>query len=337
VPSVRVGTTRWLVATRYGQDPDHNGLAMEGEVGLGPWYTGTEIVAFPLDAPEQLSVLAGTPDGGMAANASWTDDGRVLYIASDGGSTTALLRLGVDLSGPGPAAVTGVEAVAVPSPFLLPVDPHQTGPSDATGRVAFSAWFPYAPDGGAPRWMRPLWMVPATGAASPAQVSLLGCPLCPDQGGCCSWASLGDVLGTNDAHFSHSGAEVVWMQQAPSVHFTAASGLAYPYRQVARPLDGGPQVDLEPAGTAPTTTNAYAEWSPDDQLLAFWSIEAVDGVAKQFVNLMRPDGSGRTRVPLPEVLSPQHVSFLDADHLVFNGTACALSAGCSCDVALLRP
>ncbi len=119
--------------------------------------------------------------------------------------------------------------------------------------------------------------------------------------------------------------------------FQAGALKAYPWRQAKRQLDGGAQVDHVPSGTASTTSNAYAEWSPDDHLLAFWSIEAVGGVAKQFVNLMGADGSGRVRVPLPEVLCPQHVSFVDSEHLIFNAWRCgAADAGCSCDVATVH-
>ncbi len=329
----RLGTTRWLVATRYGLDPDHNGLAMEDEIGVGPSYSGTEVVVFPMDAPTELTVLTGTPDAGMAANASWTEDGKVLFVRAEPGAASSLVRLTVSLS-PLPS-VTAEETIALPAQLASPVDPHQSGPSDG-GRVVFSAWYLHTSDGGS-LWMRPVWMAPATGAASLGQVTAVGCPICPAQGGCCGWAALKDVLGTNDARMNHAGTEVAWMQQHPSVSFPAGAGTAYPWRQAKRPLDGGTQVDLAPSGTSSTTSNAYAEWSPDDRLLAFWSIEAVDGVVKHFVNLMGADGSGRVRVPLPDVLCPQHVSFLDAEHLVFNAWRCgAADAGCSCDVAYVR-
>jgi hypothetical protein len=318
----------WLVATRYGKDPDNNGLAMENEVNFGAFYDGTEIVTFQRATPYAESVVAGTPDGGLAANPSWTADGKVLFITNAPGAAVTSTHLARATFSTVPS-VTSIDAVPVPATHLVPVDPHQVGPSNASGTISFSATFQLSA-----KWMRPVWTMPATGTTSTGNVSFLGCPVCPLEGGCCGFSNLDDVLGTNDSRISHSGGDVLWMQQDPNVSVQLGSTTLYPYRQVMRPLDGGVQVPLTPAGTAATTTNSYGEWRLDDQEIAYWSIAVEGAVVRQHLYVMDRTGSNPRMVPLPASLCPLHPSYLSSTELVFNAWRADPADG-SCDIARL--
>ena len=327
----RLPATRWLTATRYGQDPDHNGLSMENESGFGAFYSGTQVVVFPLDDPSAQVVLAGTPSGGLAANPSWTDDGKLLHLVIDGDAGPLGAHFNRLTFGAIPA-VSSTETLVVPAELTIPVDPHQHGPSDASGFIVFTALFKLSS-----KWMAPVWKMPATGTASLSAVSLVGCPICPSQGGCCGWTNLGDVLGTNDARVSHSGSDVLWMQQHPDVSFSfpGPSGpiSVYPQRQAMRSLNASAQVDLPAAGVANTTLLSYGEWRADDQELVYWSVD-LQAVTKQHLNLMNRDGTNRRRIPLPGELCPLHPSYLSATEIVFNAWRCSVP-DCTCDVARL--
>ena len=325
---VRGASNGWLVATRYGQDTDLNGLAMEDEAPLGAHYDGTQVVAFERSNPAVQFVVSGVTSGGFSCNPSWTDDGRVLFLWNAPGAPITNARLMRATFGTLPQVIN-LETLTTPSELIIPVDPHQRGPSDG-GTIVFSATFEQAPGA----WMRPLWKMPAGGAFTMAQVGFIGCPVCPLQGGCCKAATPDGVRGTNDARISHGGGDVVWMQQHPDIVATVGAQSFNPYRQSKRPLDGGPQVELNPPLTPPTTQHAYAEWRPDDKELTYWSIEIDQNVLRHFLWTMAPDGSNRRKIPLPPELCPQHPSYLSAHEIVFNAWRGA-SGDNNCDVAKL--
>lgn len=316
----------WLTATRYAKDPDSNGLAMENENGIGAYYEGTEVVTFPLASPYSTTVITGTPTGGLACNPSWTDDGKVIYLAqapSDAGTTKVHLERATFGTVP---SVASIATVPVPAELLVPVDPHQHGPSDATGFITFTAVFQAAG-----KWYRPVFKMPATGTTLLGQSPAFGCPVCPLQGGCCGFAQLADVLGTNDSRVSHSGGDVLWMQQHPDKPAVVGPVTFYPFHQAKRPTDGGVQVDLIPNGASSLTTFSYGEWRGDDQEIAYWTIE-IDGAAlRHHLWVMNPDGTNRRMIPLPAGLCPIHPSYLGGTRIVFNAWRGAASDG-SCDV-----
>ena len=325
---VRVGADGgWLVATHYGKDPDSNGLAMENENGIGAYYEGTEVATFPLASPYATTVITGTPSGVLACNPSWTDDGKVLYLAqapSDAGTTKVHLERATFGVVP---SVSAIATVPVPPELLVPVDPHQHGPSDATGFITFTALF----QGGA-KWYRPIFKMPATGTTLIGQSPAFGCPICPLQGGCCGFDTIPEVIGTNDSRISHSGGEVLWMQQHPDKAAVVGPTTFYPYHQAKRPTDGGAQVDLIPNGASVLTTFSYGEWRPDDQEVTYWTIEVDGAVLRMHLWVMSPDGSNRRQIPLPGNLCPLHPSYITPTRIVFNAWRGAASDG-SCDVA----
>jgi hypothetical protein len=317
----------WLAAVRYNGDPDGNGLAMENEEGFGAYYLGTEIVVFPLTAPTSVHVVAGSAAGGMAANASWTDDGKLVFVRQPSGGDAASIHIARATFTAVPQ-VASVDPIPLPAQLLAPVDPHQRGRSDATGKLVVSATFQLAPGN---LWMRPLWQLPASGDPTFAATSVVGCPICQAQGGCCGWTDVADVLGTNDARIDHAGARVMWMQQSPNVPATVGGLTFYPYRQVMRTLAEPGQVELTPPGTAETTSLTFGEWRADDAELVYWAIELDGAVIRNNLYVMRPDGSARTRIPLPRELCPLHPTYLSPAEIVFNAWRC-VGPQCSCDV-----
>lgn len=180
--------------------------------------------------------------------------------------------------------------------------------------------------------MRPVWRMPASGDASFATTSLVGCPICPEQvpAGCCGWSNLSEVLGTNDPRFDHAGTRVIWMQQHPDVTATFGDTPLNPWRQVMRELAAPSQHDVPASGLAATSSVTFGQWRDDDEELVYWAIEAEGVAAKYRLYRMQPDGAGRTQVPLPLELCPSHPSYFADDEIIFTAWRCT-DVYCSCD------
>lgn len=315
----------WLTATRYNVDPDRNGLSMEIESGHPNNYAGAEIVVFPMSQPNAITKVAGAVPGKLCANSSWTADGKLLFIQQDHPTNPDWTRF-KRASFSALPTVAQIDPVPAPPELLLPVDPHQVGPSDGTGSIVFAALFQH-PSG----WMRPVWRMPAAGATSLAGASFVGCPICPANNGCCAWPTFPEVLGANDPQLNHAGTDVIWMQQHPNV--SAGSPRLYPYRQQKKPASG-PQVDLTAPGVAPLTSQTFAVWREDDREVVYWAIELEGTKVRQNLYRMNPDGTERRRIPIPAQLCASHPNYISATEIVFSGWRCA-GTECTCDVGKL--
>jgi hypothetical protein len=310
----------WFTATRYNDDIDGNGYAMELEAGYGAYYGEAEVVVAPLDDLGSTTTIAGAVPGRLCANSSWTDDGRLLFIQQDHPSDPNWTRLKRARFSALPA-VESIDVVPTPPELLLPIDPHQIGASDETGSIVFAAFYQHAAG-----WMRPVWRMPASGTLDLASAPLVGCPICGD--GCCAWPAIPEVLGTNDPRMSHAGTDVIWMQQHPDI--SIGDPPLHPVRQAMRSGDE-PQVDLTPPGVDSVASQAFVEWRDDDAEVVYWSIEIEDGAVRQHLYRMRPDGTERVRIPIPAELCAQHPSYSSRAEIVFTGWRCA-GTPCSCDV-----
>jgi hypothetical protein len=336
----------WLTATRYNNDLDGNGLAMEGEeVGDGsPHYGGTEIILFRSSSPNDVfsvsadGLVCDTPSA-ICANSSWTSDGKLILLNShDGSGSNDWIKRVTFTTVPEAASV---ESLLLPPQLFAPVDPHQYGDS-ATGVIVFSALF----NQGTPpeqKWMRPLWKIPAAGAATfvTGQTEFVGCSTCVSEGGACCSETEPElvVAGTNDARISHDGQSVLWMQSSREVTGDILGVTLNPYRQFIKPLVGGMQAALEDSLADDTTTHAYGEWSPDDAQIAYWELWVSGNSMPTFrvreeLFVADVDGINRQPVPLPEELCAAHPSYLDQDTLVFTGWKCG-GENCSCHPAAL--
>lgn len=311
----------WMTATRYIKDPDGNGLAMEVEAGAGAHYDQTEVIVFDSLAPAQVFVIAGGDDGKMCANSSWTDDGKLIYIHQDHALDPNLTRLKRASFSQLPV-LESIAPIPVPDNLFMPVDPHQLGPSDASGSLVFSALFEH-PSG----WMRPVWKMPASGEASMQATELVGCPVCIAQGGCCAWPSFAEVMGTNDPRLNHAGTAVNWMQQHPELSVDVGPFTVHPWRQHML-VFGQQSLELPTTGVADATSLAFGQWSPDDARLAYWAIE-IDTVVKNRLYTMDSEGQDRQRVPLPDELCVTHPSFIGPNRLVFTAWRCGQYCSCS--------
>ena len=315
----------WMTATRYNQDFDGNGLAMELEAGApgGLNYAGAQIIVFRRSAPRVITEITPSVPGKIIANSSWTSDGRLIFLQQDHPSDPNLTRIKRATFTSMPSTFQ-IDAVTLPAELVLPVDPHQSGASDASGSLVFPALF-HHPNG----WMGPVWKIPASGTTDLSQVRLVGCPICPFQGGCCAFPTVGEVLGTNDPRLNHAGTEVMWMQRHPDVSFNLGSLQGYPMRPHKLVLSGTTPVDLTPPGVAATTSVSFGEWRPDDGEVVYWQIQIEGTALKQRLFRMAPDGTNRQAIPLPEQLCPQHPSYLSATEIVFSAFRC-FGTECTC-------
>jgi hypothetical protein len=317
--------TDWLTATRYHEDLDQNGLAMELEANApgGLNYEGAQIVVFQRASPLSITDIVPSVPGKLAANSSWTSDGRLVFLLQDHPSNPSWTQIKRATFAALPTSFT-IATVPVPAELVVPLDPHQLGASDASGSLVFPALYQHTSG-----WMRPVWTIPASGTTTMADVSLVGCPVCPAVSGCCAWPTVDGVLGTNDPRFSHDGTQVMWMHQHPDVSFDLGPIHGYPMRPHKRVLAEPASVDLTPAGVAATTSVSFGEWRPDDAEVVYWTI-GIEGTAlKQRLFRMAPDGTNRQPIPLPPELCPHHPSYLSSTEIVFSAFRC-FGAGCTC-------
>ena len=313
----RLADSDWYTATRYNDDHDGDGYAREGETVNGvqvAYYDKTEIIVFRGSAPNDQVVVAGGQEARICANSSWTGEAGLIFVQSEVAGDPASIRLKRAFFATLPE-VAAIAVVPTPPELLVPVDPDQHGLSDASGMIVFSARFKH-PAG----WMAPVWRMPATGTSSLGDVAVVGCPLCPEQGGCCGFASIDELRVTNDARINHAGTEVAWMQQHPAISF--GNPPLYPYLPRKRVLANEAQLDLAPADRPLTTTMSYPEWRGDDVELVHWAIELEEGHVRENLYRMKPDGSGRQRIPLPPGLCGAHPSYLSETRIVFSGFHC---------------
>jgi hypothetical protein len=105
---------------------------MELENPYGAYYFAAQIVLFRESDPTNVTVIAGGEAGKLCANASWTDDGALIYVHQDDPSdaTATRLKRAHFVSLP---TVSTIDAIPLPAEFVLPSDPHQVGASDSTG------------------------------------------------------------------------------------------------------------------------------------------------------------------------------------------------------------
>ncbi len=156
---IRLGPKGWLTATRYNDDKDGNGLAMEAEGGGTAYYNKTEVVIFKRDTPHNVTVIAGGTPGQLCANSSWTRDGKLLFLHQDDPTIPGRSRFKRITFSTIPNIAT-FHVVDVPSQ-ILPVDPEQWGPSDQNGKIVFPGSFKH-PKG----YMRPIWEMSAAGTTN---------------------------------------------------------------------------------------------------------------------------------------------------------------------------
>jgi hypothetical protein len=317
--------TDWLTATRYTEDPDQNGLAMELEANApgGLNYNGAQIVVFQRSSPTAITAITPPVAGKMTANSSWTNDGKLIFLQQDHPSNPAWTRLKRATFTVLPGQVT-IDPIPLPPELYVPLDPHQVGTSDASGSLVFPALYQHTSG-----WMRPVWKVPASGTTSMADVSLVGCPICAANSGCCAWSTPDAVLGTNDPRMDHAGTQVMWMQQHPDVSFDLGGIRGNPMRPHKRVLTSGTPVDLTPAGVAATTSVTFGEWRPDDGEVVYWTLVIEGAALKARLFRMAPDGSQRQAIALPAELCAQHPSYLSATEIVFSAYRC-FGPNCTC-------
>ncbi len=317
--------TDWLTATRYTEDPDNNGLAMEVEANApgGLNYGGAQIVVFRASSPTTVTAITPVVAGKMTANSSWTSDGKLIFLRQDHPSDPNWTRLERATFTALPGTFT-IDAIPLPPELILPIDPHQSGASDASGSIVFPALF-HHPSG----WMRPVWKLPANGATSLADASVVGCPICPEMSGCCAWPTVAEVLGTNDPRFDHAGTRVTWMQQHPDVSFDLGALHGNPMRPQSRVLASPASVDLTPPGVAATTSVSFGEWRHDDAEVVYWTLALAGTALQQHLFRMAPDGTQRQAIPLPPELCPHHPSYLSSTQIVFSAFRC-FGASCTC-------
>jgi Tol biopolymer transport system component len=245
-------------------NPGADGFAKEG----GYDYANTELCLFKLGATE-FKTIAGPVPGEINANGSFSPDGkRIIFVSTRSGKGSHLYWYEIE---------TG-STTQVPTPPLLHrlADPHEV-----KDKVVFTSH----PDQGG--GLQGIWMMNRDGSEA-RRISFpernLGAPA----------ESVGQ--GDYDPRLSPDGSSVTILR-----NFGGA------FHVVVVNVPSGKETDLtEPHFPERTqTAEGVAAWSSDGQWLVFRHIavpkEGPQGVG---IYLMKPDGSGRKRVPIAKCEFP---------------------------------
>jgi Tol biopolymer transport system component len=203
--------------------------------------------------------LMAPKDGFIFANANWTPDGSGLYFIYCAVATGTDYFLKIDM-----ASLRISAFYTVPPGFMLIGDPNVVGQKmiyTCTRDERINDLCLYNFSTGV-----------QTQLTSPALANFV---------------QLNPSLGDYDPKLSPDATKAAFMR-----HMMEGSRDVYHVFTVD--LSTGTQTDLTPANTF----DAVPEWSSDGRLLIYWGAP-YDNLALEGLYVMRPDGTGRTHVPLP--------------------------------------
>lgn len=256
---------KWVVFTRFNKI-GKDGCATEAENNYdkrGEQYEKTEILLMRLDGSD-LRVLIPAQKGKAAANSYWTPDGKgLIYIYGDGRKSRAShLIFDEDME------IKSNTEIPTPN-YLAVVDPQWGKDSSGSDRIVFPAH-------NLQTGKRGLWWVKPDGS-SLEQLT---------------WPKLQD----NDPKFSPDGTKIAFMRRVKE-------GLHW--HSMILDLKTRKEKDLS-AGYFPegilVGADGMPEWSSDGRLLVLWHVfpDLKNKRAKSVLHTIKPDGTGRKEIPLPE-------------------------------------
>ncbi len=296
-----------ITATRYNADgADGDGLFEELDGRFR-----TEVFSFEIgDAAPDVTV-AGPTDGEINSNGYWSAESELIYL-NVGTGFSGFFR--ANLGG----GVVTREVVERDPGLLVMLDPHQKA-----GLIAFAAIYALAPG----QLARGTFVMPAAGDPTGASTTLLSV-LSDDAGTPIPFTDPLTMKGDNDPKFSPDGSRVVFMRQSPDEM----------WRLLVADVSPPSVTRLSPEGLhAERQADALPEWSEDGSLIVFNHFDFRDFSATALdVYTVRPDGTGRARVPLPDHLCYQFPDFLpdegfDGAEILFGARPCVPSGDrCSC-------
>ncbi len=239
-------------------NPGKDGFAKEG----GNNYANTEICLFKLDGTA-LKTIAGPVPGEVNANASFSSDGKkIIFVSTRSGKGAFLYWYDI--------ATGATTQVPTPPAFHRVADPHEVG-----NKIVFTV---HPEKGGA---LQGVWMMNSDGSAV-RQISF------PKKASDAPSEDVGQ--GDYDPRLSPDGSR-----------FSILRNVGGAFHVVVADTASGAETDLtEPLfPERKQTAEGVAAWSSDGKLLIFRHIALPqDGPKGVGIYVMRPDGSGRKKIPI---------------------------------------
>ncbi len=254
---------KWITFTRF------NNIGKDGCASEAPsnydivrkQYIGTEIMLMRIDG-SGLRALVPSKKGRAAANSYWTPDGKGLVYIYNDGKKSRINHIIFD----GNMEIKSETEIPLPD-YIQAADPQWGKDSSGNDWIVFPAHNTQTNTRG-------LWWVKPDGS-SLEQLT---------------WPELQD----NDPKISPDGSKVAFMRKVKE---------GFHWHSMILDLETREETDIS-AGYFPEDilagVDAMPEWSSDGELLIFWHIYISKQRQETSLHTIRPDGSGRKKIPLPE-------------------------------------
>ncbi len=268
---------KWVTFTRY-TNRGKDGCATENEANYerkGQQYLGTEVLIMRIDGTDVRTLIPHQKDK-TAANSYWTPDGKgLIYVsAPNEKGRSQINHIILDDN----MRVKEITKLPIPD-HIIPTDPHWVG-----------EWVVF-PAMDIRKRKRGIWRMRYDGSG----LELLA--QTPKK------AEMQD----NDPKLSPDASKVAFMRKMKEGPF---------FHVVVVDVNTKEERDFS-SGYLPQETRAAAdfppEWSSDGKLLIFSHILADEKKAVSEMHTIKPDGTGRKRVPLPRNYVYFHTSFFPGE------------------------
>ncbi len=264
---------QWVAFTRY-NNIGKDGCASENEGNYDEpleQYKGTEIVLMRIDGSDVRTIIPHEKDK-VSANSYWTPDGKgLIYVSAPNEKGNPQINHIVFDNN---MEIKSSSKIPIPE-NVIPTDPHWRG-----DWIVFPATDPVTRTRG-------IWRIKYNGEGLEQL----------------TWPKTKVPIGDNDPKFSPDGSKVAFLRQVKEGAF---------FHAVIVDVNTKEEKDLS-AGYLPE--NAIAafdgppEWSSDGELLIFPHILVDKEKALSELHIIKSDGSGRKKVPLPREYLYFHTAF----------------------------
>ncbi|MFB0563300.1 MAG: hypothetical protein ACETWM_19030 [Candidatus Lokiarchaeia archaeon] len=268
---------KWVTFTRY-TNRGKDGYATENEANYergGEQYLGTEVLIMRIDGTDVRTLIPHQKDR-VAANSYWTPDGKgIIYVSAPNEKGRPQINHIIFNEN---MEIKNISKIPIPE-YVIPTDPHWVG-----DWIVFPATEPVSKTRG-------IWRIKYNGAGL-RQLT---------------WPKIKVPFGDNDPKLSPDGSKVAFIRRVKKGPF---------FHVVVVDVNTKEERDFS-AGYLPQEARAAAdlppEWSSDGKLLIFPHILADGKKALSQIHTIKPDGTGRKRVPLPRNYVYFHTSFFPGE------------------------
>lgn len=267
----------WIAFTRY-NNIGKDGCATEGQDNYdepNEQYKGTEIVLMGIDGSDARTIVPHEKDK-ISANSYWVPDGKgLIYVSAPNEKGMPQIN---HIIFDDNMEIRSSSKIPIPE-NIIPTDPHWKG-----DWVVFPATDPVTRTRG-------IWRIKYNGEGLEQL----------------TWPKTKVPIGDNDPKLSPDGSKVAFLRQVKEGAFFHAVIVDVNTKEEKDLSEGYLPEDVRAAFDGPP------EWSSDGALLIFPHILVDKEKALSELHIIKPDGSGRGRVPLPREYVYFHTAFFPGE------------------------